>query len=33
MKQLMKCVLLAAVSLLSVSTGHSAEPIRLRVLI
>ncbi|TWT60917.1 endonuclease/exonuclease/phosphatase family protein [Rubinisphaera italica] len=32
MKQLMKCVLLAAVSLLSVSTCHSAEPIRLRVL-
>jgi len=32
MKPLMKCVLLAAALLLSVSTGHSAEPIRLRVL-
>ena len=32
MKQLMKCVLLAAVSLSPVSTSDSAEPTRLRVL-
>lgn len=32
MKQLMKCVLLAAVSLLPVSASYSAEPTRLRVL-
>ena len=32
MKQLMKCVLLATLSLLPVSASHSAEPTRLRVL-